>query len=95
MASTTEEGFKVPRYVILTLIAAFVIMAVFALIASENPDGLERMFETIGVEGAEGGGFLSFGEGFAADLLTMAVGMAIVFAIIIVIMLAVRYLKRS
>jgi uncharacterized membrane protein len=95
MASTTEEGFTIPRYVILALIVAFAIMAVFAIIASENPDGLERMFEAVGVEGAEGGGFLSFGEGVAADLLTMAVGMAIVFAIIIVIMLAVRYLKRS
>ena len=94
MASTTEEGFTIPRYVILALIVAFVIMAAFALIASENPDGLERMFEAVGVEGAEGG-ILSFGEGFAADLLTMAVGMIIVFAIIIVIMLAVRYLKRS
>jgi hypothetical protein len=92
-STTTKEGFTIPRYVILALIVAFVIMAVFALIASENPDGLERMFEAVGVEGAEGG-FLSFGEGFAADLLTMAVGMAIVFAIIIVIMLAVRYLKR-
>lgn len=94
MVAATEEGFTIPRYVILALIVAFAIMAVFALIASENPDGLERMFEAVGVEGAESG-FLSFGEGLAADLLSMAVGMAIVFAIIIVIMLAVRYLKRS
>jgi hypothetical protein len=93
MTSTTEKGFTIPRYVLISLLVAFAIMAVFALIASENPDGLERMFEAIGAEGTEGG-FVSFGEGFAAELLTMAVGMIIVFAIIIAVMLAVRYLKR-
>ena len=59
MTSTIEERLHIPRYVVLSLLAAFVIMAIFALIASQNPDGLERMFEAIGVESAEGG-FLGF-----------------------------------
>lgn len=93
MTSTTEERLHIPRYVVLSLLAVFVIMAIFALIASQNPDGLERTFEAIGVEGAEGG-FLGFGEGFIADILTMAVGMIIVFVIIIILMYLMRYFKR-
>jgi len=92
MTSTIEERLHIPRYVVLSLLAAFVIMAIFALIASQNPDGLERMFETIGVESAEGG-FLGFGEGIVADILTMAVGMVIVFALIIILMYLLRYFK--
>jgi len=92
MTSPTEERFHIPRYVVLSLLVAFVIMAIFALIASQNPDGLERMFEAIGVEGTEGG-FLGFGEGLVADILTMAVGMVIVFALIIILMYLLRYFK--
>ena len=91
MTSTTEERFHIPWY-LAAILAVFVIMAIFALIASQNPDGLERTFEAIGVEGAEGG-FLGFGEGLAADLLTMAVGMIMVFAVIIILMYLLRYLK--
>lgn len=93
MTSTTEERLHIPRFVVFSLLVVFIIMGLFALIASQNPDGLERTFEAIGVDGTEGG-FLGFGEGFAADILTMAVGMIIVFAIIIVLMYAMRYLKR-
>jgi hypothetical protein len=95
MASTTEEGLTIPRYVLLALFVSFVIMAIFALIASENPDGLERMFEAVGVQGAEGGILaIEMGEGLAADLFAMFIGMVTVFAIIIIVMSVVRYLKR-
>jgi hypothetical protein len=95
MASTTEEGLTIPRYVLLALLASFVIMAIFALIASGNPDGLERMFEAVGVEGLEGGILaIEMGEGLGADLFAMFIGMVTVFAIIIIIMSVVRYLKR-
>lgn len=95
MVRTTEEGLTIPRYVLLSLLASFIIMSVFALIASGNPDGLERMFEAVGVEGAEGGLLaIEMGEGLGADLFAMFIGMMTVFAIIIIVMSVIRYLKR-
>ena len=84
-AKKLEKVFS--RYVILSLIGSFVIMALFGFIASENPDGLERTFEAIGVEEAESG-FLSLeflGKGLWGDIISMAIGMILVLGIMLVV----------
>ena len=89
----TEEHRLLPRWVIVTAVVVFVIMAIFGLVASENPDGLEKTFEKIGAEGAESG-LISFGDTFASDLLTMAVGMIGTFVILVAIALVVKKFGR-
>jgi len=91
----TKDGRRLlPRWVVLSAIGAFVIMAVFGLIASDNPDGLERTMEEIGVEGTESG-LISFGDTFSSDLLTMAVGMIGAFVLLVVIPLTLKRRKHS
>lgn len=96
MASSIKEVEKrglLPRWVIITAGVVFVIMAVFSIVASENPDGLEKTFEKIGVEGTESG-LISFGKTFTSDLLTMVVGMIGAFVILVTIVLILKKLGR-
>ncbi len=86
-----EDHQLLPRWVFVTAIAVFIIMTVFGLIASENPDGLEKTFEKIGIKGTESG-FISFGETFASDLLIMVVGMIGAFVILMAIALVIKKL---
>jgi len=87
-----EEHRLLPRWALITAVVAFVIMADFGIIASENPDGLEKTFEHVGVEGTESG-LISFGETFASDLLTMTVGMIGAFILLVAIALVLKKLK--
>lgn len=89
-----EKHPLLPRWVWISAIVAFVIMAVFGLVASDNPDGLEKTVEEVGAEGAESG-LISFGETFSSDLLTMAVGMIAVFVVLVAIQLALKRFKPS
>lgn len=76
------EGFKIPKWTFILTFGAFVAMSLFGLVASQNPDGLERTFEVLGIEGADSG-ILSFGEGLGWDILQMAVVMISLFLILI------------
>ncbi|MFQ6123907.1 MAG: hypothetical protein ACE5R6_04775 [Candidatus Heimdallarchaeota archaeon] len=82
-----------PQWVIITAGVIFGIMAVFSIVASENPDGLEKTFEKIGVVGTESG-LISFGETLASNLLTMAIGMTGAFLLLIAIVLVLKKLER-
>lgn len=88
-----EDHRLLPRWVFVTAVVIFIIMTVIGLVASENPDGLEKTFEKIGVKGTESG-LISFGETFASDLLTMVVGMIGAFVILMAIALVVKKLGR-
>jgi len=88
-----EERGLLPRWVLITAGVVFVIMTIFGIIASENPDGLEKTFEKIEIEGTESG-LVSFGETFASDLLTMVIGMISAFVILVVIVLVIKKFGR-
>jgi cobalt/nickel transport system permease protein len=78
------DKFRIPLWTLFVSIGVFVFMSIFGIIASTNPDGLERTFEKLGIEGNVTG-FLSFGEGLGYDILQMFIIMIILFIVLIVL----------
>lgn len=78
------EKFKIPLWTLFVSLGVFVFMSIFGVIASTNPDGLERTFESLGIEGGVTG-FLSFGDGLAYDILQMFIIMIILFIVLVVL----------
>ncbi|MHA1303690.1 MAG: energy-coupling factor ABC transporter permease [Candidatus Heimdallarchaeaceae archaeon] len=82
-AEEQEPTFRIPIWAGVASFAAFAVMAIFGIVASENPDGLERTFEALEEQGIKINvletGFLGFPEGIGWDILQMAIVMFILF----------------
>ena len=78
------DKFKIPLWTLFVSLGVFVFMSIFGIIASTNPDGLERTFEKLGIEG-EITGFLSFGDSLRYEILQMFIIMAILFVILVIL----------
>jgi cobalt/nickel transport system permease protein len=75
-----------PVWGLVTSVGVFGIMSIFGIVASSNPDGLERTLERLEISGIESGfSFFGFPEGLGWDILQMAIIMAIVLVAIIAI----------
>ena len=78
------DKFRIPLWTLFVSLGVFAFMSIFGIIASTNPDGLERTFERLGIEGNVSG-FLSFGDGLGYDILQMFIIMIILFVILVVL----------
>ncbi|MHA1224502.1 MAG: energy-coupling factor ABC transporter permease [Candidatus Heimdallarchaeaceae archaeon] len=76
-----KEKFKIPLWSLFTSLGAFALMSIYGLIASNNPDGLEKTFEKLGIEGYDST-ILSFGEGLGFDILIMFIAMIVLFLLL-------------
>ena len=78
------------RGILVSAIIVFGIMSIYGLMASINPDGLEKTLEQIGAESSASSGLISFGETYTGDLITLAIGMISVFIIIVILIVIVK-----
>jgi len=83
-AETLPPQYKFPVWGLVTTVSVFGLMSIFGIVASSNPDGLERTLENLGIEGIETGIF-GFPEGLGWDILQMAIIMAIIFSAILIV----------
>ncbi len=72
--------FKIPVWTYVSTIAVFIFMSIFGIIASSNPDGLERTFEVLGISSKViETGIFGLPEGLGWDILEMAISMIFLF----------------
>lgn len=81
---TQPPIYHFPVWGLMTSVGVFGLMSIFGIVASNNPDGLERTLEVFGVEGIDTGIF-GFPDGLGWDILQMAIIMAIILVAIITI----------
>ncbi|NHJ49299.1 MAG: energy-coupling factor ABC transporter permease [Asgard group archaeon] len=75
-----------PVWGLVTSVGVFGIMSIFGIVASTNPDGLERTLERLNISGIESGfGFFGFPDGLGWDILQMAIIMSLILVAIIAI----------
>jgi cobalt/nickel transport system permease protein len=90
----TKEApvYHVPVWGLVASVGVFGVMSIFGLVASNNPDGLERTLESFGLEGIDTGLF-NFPEGLGWDILQMAIIMFLILFIIIYISAVVYQIR--
>jgi cobalt/nickel transport system permease protein len=90
--------FRFPVWGAVTSVGIFGVMSVFGIVASENPDGLERTFEFLEDNGSVLNiletGFFGFPEGLGWTILQLAIIMSILFVTLLLINYLVYLVKR-
>jgi len=83
----TEPKFRIPIWAGIATFASFAVMSIFGIVASSNPDGLEKTFEVLADNGIDvtvlESGIFGFPEGLGWDILSMAIVMIILFFVLI------------
>ena len=91
-------SYKFPVWGAVSTVGIFGIMSIFGIVASENPDGLERTFEFLIKEGSVltilETGLFGFPDGLGWSILQMAIIMVIFFTTILIINYLVFVLRR-
>ncbi|MHA1204478.1 MAG: energy-coupling factor ABC transporter permease [Candidatus Heimdallarchaeaceae archaeon] len=82
-----EPKFRIPIWAGIATFASFAVMSIFGIVASSNPDGLEKTFEVLSENGIDvtvlESGIFGFPEGLGWDILAMAIVMIILFFVLI------------
>ena len=93
-----EPQYRFPVWAAVSTIGVFGIMSIFGLVASEQPDGLERTFEFIEAAGfdlfAQETGLFGFPEGLGWAILQMAIIMILIFIVILVVNFIIFLVQR-
>jgi len=102
-AKTSPEENSIPKYkfpvwAAVSTVVVFGAMSLFGIVASENPDGLERTFEFLEESGVnlqiQDSGLFGFPEGLGWSILQMAIIMLLIFVVIVGISLLVFFVQK-
>ena len=90
--------YKFPIWATASTVIVFGVMSIFGIIASENPDGLERTFEFIRDAGftisEDESGLFGLPDGLGWAILQMAIVMIIIFCVILLVSFIIYQVRK-